>query len=223
MYAMSSKISVGIVNTGVSNAFNVVEALRSVGGDVKIVSDSGEMKRYDRLVIPGVGSYSPAMLHLDKMDLRSDILDFASRGKPILGICLGMQLLMNEGLENCNTTGLGIIGGSVVPISSLLSKNQMKRVPHIGWSKVYCPDSQKMLNGIGEGPTAKDFYFAHSYTVETNDSYSQIRIGLVDYAGLRLVAAFQKENILGVQFHPELSGPNGLQFLGDFLSGEYMS
>ena len=220
---MSPNYSVGIVNTGVSNAFNVAEALRSVGGDVKIVSNSGEMKRYDRLVIPGVGSYSPAIAHLDKTDLRSDILDFASRGKPILGICLGMQLLMSKGLENGNTTGLGIVGGSVVSISSLLSKNEMKRVPHIGWSKVHYQDSQKTLNGVGEGPAAKDFYFAHSYTVKTNDNDKQIRIGLVNYAGLRLVAAFQKENILGVQFHPELSGPVGLQFMGKFLSGEYLS
>lgn len=218
---MSAKISVGVISTRVSNAFNVAEALRSVGADVKIVRDSGEMNRYDRLIIPGVGSYSPAMSHLDKMGLRSEILEFAASGKPVLGICLGMQLLMSEGLEHGKTTGLGIVPGSVVSISSLFSKDQMKRVPHIGWSKVHCPDSQKTLKGIGEGAAAKDFYFAHSYTVVTKVS-ERIKINLVNYAGLQLVAAFQKENILGVQFHPELSGPNGLQFLADFMSGEYM-
>lgn len=218
---MSPKISVGIVNTGVSNAYNVAEALRSLGGDVKNVRNSGEMKRCDRLVIPGVGSYAPAMLHLDKMNLRSEILDFASSGKPVLGICLGMQLLMSEGFENENTTGLGIIGGNVVSISSLLSKDQMKRVPHIGWSKVHCPDPQNTSMGIGGGAAAKDFYFAHSFTVAPQES-DQIRMSFANYAGLRLVAAFKKENILGVQFHPELSGPNGLQFLGHFLLGEYV-
>jgi glutamine amidotransferase len=221
MYAMSSNISVGVVNTGVSNAVHVTEALRSVGGDVKIVSNSGVMNRYDRLVIPGVGSYSPAMLHLDKMNLRPEILEFASSGKPVLGICLGMQLFMNEGVENGDTTGLGIVDGSVVSISSLLSKDQMIRVPHIGWSKVHHPVSQKTINGVNEGPSAKEFYFAHSYTVVPKDS-DQIRMSFVNYAGLPLVAAFKKENILGVQFHPELSGPNGLQFLEDFLSGEDM-
>ncbi len=218
---MSAKISVGVISTGVSNAFNVAEALRSVGADVKIVRDSGEMNRYDRLIIPGVGSYSTAMSHLDKMGLRSEILDFASSGKPILGICLGMQLLMSEGVENGDTTGLGIVGGSVVSISSLLSTHQMKRVPHIGWSKVHHPVLQKTINGVNEEPAAKEFYFAHSYTVVPKDS-DQIRMSFVNYAGLPLVAAFKKENILGVQFHPELSGPNGLQFLADFMSGEYM-
>ena len=177
MYAMSSKISVGIVDTGVSNSFNVVEALRSVGGDVKIVSDSGEMKRYDRLVIPGVGSYSSAMSHLDEMGLRSDLLDFVSSGKPILGICLGMQLLTSEGLENGNTTGLGIVGGSVISISSLLSKEQMKRVPHIGWSKVHYDEAKTPINGVGETLNGKNFYFAHSYAVVISDNDSQIRIG----------------------------------------------
>ena len=218
---MSTKISVGVISTGVSNAFNVVKALRSVGGDVKIVGDSGEMKRYDRLIIPGVGSYSPAMLHLDEIGLRSEFLDFAASGKPVLGICLGMQLLMSEGLERGKTTGLGIVPGNVVPISSLFPKDQMKRVPHSGWSKVHCPDSQNTSMGIGEGATDKDFYFAHSYTVAPQES-DQIRMSFVNYAGLRLVAAFKKENILGVQFHPELSGPNGLQFLSDFMSDEYV-
>lgn len=216
---MSAKVSVGIVDTGVSNAFNVAEALRSVGGDVKIVSDSGEMSRYDRLVIPGVGSYSPAMLHLEKMGLCSDILEFASSDKPILGICLGMQLFMDKGLENGNISGLGIVGGTVIPISSLLVKGQKKRVPHIGWSKVHGPKTQKAINGIGGRHTANDFYFTHSYTVALDDR--EIRSGLVDYAGLSLVAVFQKTNILGVQFHPELSGPNGLRFLSQFLSDEH--
>jgi len=218
---MSSEITVGVVNTGVSNAFNVVKALRRVGGAVKIVSNSGEMKRCDRLVIPGVGSYSPAMLHLNEMGLHSDILDFASSGKPILGICLGMQLLMNEGSENENTNGLGIVGGTVVSISSLLSKEQIKRVPHIGWSKVHYVGIEKTIKGLGETLAGRNFYFAHSYAVALNVSDSQIRIGLVNYAGLSLVAAFQKENVLGVQFHPELSGEDGLRFLGNFVSGQY--
>jgi glutamine amidotransferase len=106
-------------------------------------------------------------------------------------------------------------------ISSLFPKDRMKRVPHIGWSKVHCSDSQKTLKGIGGRAAGKDFYFAHSYTVVTKGS-EQIKINLVNYAGLQLVATFQKDNILGVQFHPELSGPNGLQFLSDFISGEYM-
>jgi glutamine amidotransferase len=223
MYVMSAKISVGIIDTGVSNAFNVVSALRSLDADVKIISDSGETNRYDRLVIPGVGSYSSAMLHLRKKGLCPDMLDFASSGKPILGICLGMQLFMDRGFENGNTSGLRMVSGTVIPISSLLTEEQNKRVPHVGWSKVHGPDDQETINGIGEGPAAKDFYFAHSYTVAIDDSNDGIRTGVVNYGGLQLVAAFQKENILGVQFHPELSGPNGLQFLGDFLSGKYMS
>jgi len=218
---MSTNITVGIVDTGVNNCFSVMQAFNSVGGDVKMIIDSGDMKCFDRLVIPGVGSYSPAMVHLEEKGLRSEILDFALSGKPILGVCLGMQLLMDKSFENGETLGLGLVSGDVIPISSLLSKDQKKRIPNIGWSEVHVPKAQNSINQINETIAAKEFYFAHSYTVVASDS--DLVVGVVKYSGLPLVAALRQENILGVQFHPELSGPNGLRLLTSFLNGDFSS
>jgi glutamine amidotransferase len=217
---MSLKVTVGILDTGASNLFSIANALKSLGANVRVINNSNLTKHCDRIIIPGVGAYKPAMAHLDSKGITSDIIEFAASGKPVLGVCLGMQLLMDTSLENGHTRGFGLVSGSVIPVSDLYADGRQVRVPHIGWSKVLMHGDNNPLNHFREIEFPKDFYFAHSFTVLP--SSREIVIGTVEYAGAQMVAAFHQANILGVQFHPELSGANGLQLLNNFLNGSIL-
>lgn len=202
--------TVAIVDYGMGNVFSVVNALSRIGTTSKLSSDPGVVERADRIILPGVGAFSRAMDQLRLHGLDTAIMNFIQTGRPFLGICVGMQVLMESSCEHGKHTGLGQVAGTVEKIPSVTSGGSKVKVPHIGWRPVVRNSSQ--------AGTMKDenyFYFVHSYVCKPTD-HSDV-IGVTDYQNIELVAAIRRDNMLGVQFHPERSGPNGLEFLADFM------
>lgn len=204
---------VTVVDYGVGNLHSVVKALRHEQGEVRVVTDPGELTGADRLVIPGVGAFPDGAAGLKRGGLHDALLQFAATGRPMLGICLGMQLLLGESEEYGTHRGLGIIPGRVVEIE----RRPNRKVPHIGWTAVAPPErgswSDSLLDGVEPGTM---FYFVHSFTAVPTEHAD--RLADADYAGARISAAIRRDNITGLQFHPEKSGPIGLRLIDRFLS-----
>ncbi len=188
---------ISILDYGMGNLRSVQKAFEYLGEEVEIVTS---LSRVSRLVIPGVGAFGAAMERLS--GFKRDIQSFAAGGQPILGICLGQQLLFETSEEHGSHAGLEIIGGSVKYFSSDLNL----KVPHIGWSSIQCL-SAKMGRGL-DG--ASEVYFVHSlYTVCSNPS----DIAIESEYGIKFAAAIERNNVWGMQFHPEKSSQVGLQLL----------
>ncbi len=173
-----------------------------------IVSDPNEVKNYDRVILPGVGAYGDAMEYLKKTGMNEAVLEFAKSGKPMIGICLGMQLLFDSSEEFGFTKGLGLIDGKVVAFDKTKMNMDEHKVPHMGWNKIFNKQN-KLFNGL-ENPY---LYFVHSYHAVTEDKYT---IGTTHY-GYDFVSAVQKDNIYGFQPHPEKSHDNGIIILKNFM------
>lgn len=202
-------MKVGIVNYGMGNIGSVARALSLLGVEPMVLEEPAGFDRVDRVILPGVGAFSGAMANLHAMGW-VDAIDRNVRqgGQPLLGICLGMQLLAQESEENGLTTGLGLIPGRVV---SLIKKNIPQRIPHVGWNEVSPMNGKTLLADI---PAGTDFYFVHSYVFEP--AHDQDTAAVTDY-GARFVAAVEKNNVFGAQFHPEKSSRAGAQVLRNFL------
>ncbi len=200
-------MKVAIINYGMGNLKSVTGALQYIGVQNIIVSSNlKELMSVDKLVLPGVGSFSKAMqtikdLHLDEY-LHSLIFDYK---KPILGICLGMQLMGTSSTEHGNHVGLGFIPGTI----NQFDASQI-RVPHVGFNQVLVNPASRLYQGL-TGLT--DFYFTHSFKMNSSKSISQC---YCDYGG-DFIASYEIGNIVGVQFHPELSQSNGLRMLKNFI------
>ncbi len=200
---------IGVLDYGQGNLYNARNGLRRAGAKrVKVVETRSEIDKCSALVIPGVGSFSEAMKKLEP--LRSCLREFVGEGKPLLGICLGMQVLFEEGEEGGKTVGLGLLAGSVRKLRGA------SKLPHIGWNSVLSnkragvPESL-LWKGLPENPF---FYFVHSYAgVPVEES---VIIGRTEY-GKKFVSAVQRRNVFGVQFHPEKSGKNGEKVLANFV------
>ena len=198
---------IDIIDFGMGNLQSVRNALERLGCEVKISSDPAALPAADALILPGVGAFGEAMNNLQQRKLieplRSAVLD---EGKPLLGICLGMQLLADGSEERGNYRGLSLISGQVreIPVFGGL------RLPHIGWNGVSVRKRDPLFRDIRDGGA---FYFVHSYHFESDPAYVA---GVTDY-GTEITAAVQKERILGVQFHPERSQRKGLRLLRNFL------
>jgi glutamine amidotransferase len=170
----------------------------------------------DRLVIPGVGAFPRGMEKLKLKNYLEPILKYAGEDKPILAICLGMQLLMEEGEEHEVTKGLGLIAGKVVPIPEKITSLSVRKIPHIGWNALNFPINAKnenealFLNTLG-----KDMYFVHSYVVEVADK--EFVVGTTNYEDFQFCSVVRQKYIVGCQFHPEKSGTAGLNFLRNFM------
>ena len=198
----------GIIDYNMGNLASVYNACSKFTKDVKIVKESSEIKNLDKLILPGVGAYKDAMEHLESSNLKNAILDFASSGKPLLGICLGMQLLFDSSEEFGYTKGLGLIEGKVVKFDKDKMQENLK-IPHMGWNKI--------INK--QNPLFKDLkdpylYFVHSFHAKTKEEYI---IGETTY-GYNFVSAVNKNNIFGFQPHPEKSHNNGLKILENFIN-----
>lgn len=211
-----NKKDIAIVDYGVGNILSVSKALEHCGGRVKIISEPENLLMFSRVVLPGVGAFAAGMNELTKRGLTEAIKDIVNRGDKLLGICLGMQLLLNQSNEFGLTKGLGLINGEVVPIP-VKSNNTELKIPHIGWNKIEKSKSnmdwdKNILNGI----TNKDsFYFVHSFMAKPVNSKNQLADSL--YGDIKISAVIQKENVTGCQFHPEKSGASGLKFLKNFI------
>ncbi len=200
-------MTIALIDYGAGNLHSVHNALRAAGGDATITADAGIVRRADRIVLPGVGAFAACMAGLTAIPgmveaLRARVL---ADGAPFLGVCVGMQLLADEGHEHGVTPGLGWIGGKVV---ALTPADPSARVPHMGWNDV-APAASHPLVERGEA------YFLHSYHFEAADP-AQV-IATTDHGG-PVVAAVGRDNILGVQFHPEKSQRYGIALLERFLA-----
>ncbi|MBM4026210.1 MAG: imidazole glycerol phosphate synthase subunit HisH [Planctomycetes bacterium] len=191
-----------VIDYNVGNVQSVCNALQHIGCDAELSRDPARIEKAAGLVLPGVAAFGYAMDALG--DAAGPVQQAARAGKPILGICVGHQLLFDESCEYGPHQGLGLVRGQVVPVPP------EQTVPHMGWNLVELPPDMDLLAGLGP---AKHFYFAHSFHGRVQDE--QVRIACTDY-GFPLVASIQKGNIYGVQFHPEKSGPQGLQVLRNF-------
>lgn len=202
-------MKITIVDYGMGNLWSVKNSLEFIGATAIISSDPEQVSQADCLILPGVGAFGPAMQNIHSRGL-AKAMEYAvlQRGVPFLGICLGMQLLADEGEESGKVSGLGWIPGSVIKL-----KGEGVRLPHMGFNAVY-PSRQHapLFRNIKAGA---DFYFVHAYHFHPNDEKDVL--STTEY-GTKFISAVQKDNIVGVQFHPEKSQSNGLQFLSNFLN-----
>ena len=192
-----------IVDYGVGNLKSVANALSYVGVDHRITGDPGELERANAILLPGVGAFPDAIKKLRQTGLDQDIIRMGQQ-KPVLGICLGMQLLFERGEEGENCTGLGVISGGVKRMETSC------KLPHIGWNALSFPQPSPLFRGLDEGAWV---YFVHSFSGWA-DHPDQV-IATTDY-GIEVVAAVQNGNFFGTQFHPEKSGDVGLEILKNF-------
>ena len=198
----------GIIDYNMGNLASVYNACSKFTKDLKIVKNADDLKNLDKIILPGVGAYKDAMQHLENSGLKDAILDFANSKKPLLGICLGMQLLFESSEEFGYTKGLGLIEGKVVKFDKSKMSSDLK-IPHMGWNKIVNKDNPLFKNL--QNPY---LYFVHSYHVVTDDKYT---IATTNY-GYDFVSAVNKNNIFGFQPHPEKSHNNGLKILENFIN-----
>jgi len=196
---------IAIIDYKMGNLASVQKALNYLGLANKITQVPQEIKEASAIILPGVGSFQQGMKNLKELQL-SELLseEVIVRKKPFMGICLGMQLLMDKGSEPVDCSGLGWIKGSVNKI-----KNKQAPIPHLGWNQIYSPDDGKTADTIEH-----NYYFIHSYHITLEDDIDDI--SLVDYE-FPMVASFKKDNIYATQFHPEKSQRAGLELLKKYF------
>lgn len=196
-----------IVDYGMGNIKSIAGALSYLGVDDMVVSsENKDLQAADKLILPGVGSYRHAMVTIRKRELEKKLNEeVINKKKPILGICLGMQLMGCSSTEDGESLGLGFVNASVDKFSL-----RAARVPHVGFNQVQIGCTSRLFSGLNG---AVDFYFTHSYKMSANLDIGQ---NYCDY-GDKFIASFEVNNIAGVQFHPELSQTNGLKLLKNFL------
>ena len=198
---------IAIIDYGVGNLFSLSTSLKAIGYDAVITGDSDIIKKADKLILPGVGAFGDAMAKLRAAGLDKVILEKAGKGKPVMGICLGMQMLFEKSFEYGEHNGLGLISGQVVPMEGSLPENL--KIPHIGWNRLEIKKESPIFRYIKDGDCV---YFVHSfYAVDCDEDL----IAATEY-GKALTAAVARGNVYGCQFHPEKSGNVGLNILKAF-------
>lgn len=199
---------IAIVDYGVGNLFSLKSSFRAIGVEIIVTSDPSVIAKADRIILPGVGAFADAAEKLRKSGLDQTILEETKNGKPLLGICLGMQMLFEKSYEYGEHQGLGLIPGAVRPISDVIPKDL--KIPHIGWNPLHLrAPKDELFRYLNEGDCV---YFVHSYYAAECDDYV---IATAEY-GAELTAAVRKGNVWGAQFHPEKSGKIGLAILKAF-------
>lgn len=208
---------VAIVDYGVGNLFSVCRAVESCGAEPVLVETPDQIESAERLILPGVGAFADGMAGLRERNLVDTLVAYGRSGRPFLGICLGMQMLLETNHEFGIHEGLGLIPGSVVAIPPVGMDNQPHKIPHIGWNDLVPPPETDWRGTILEDiPVETPVYFVHSFTaVPTEASY---RLADCFYNGQRISAIVRSGNLFGCQFHPEKSGKMGLQILNNFIS-----
>ena len=198
---------IAIIDYGVGNLFSLVSSLKAIGQDAIITGDADTIKKADKLILPGVGAFGDAAEKLKTSGLFGLIIEQANDGKPLMGICLGMQLLFEKSFEYGEYEGLGLIDGKVVAMQGTLPENL--KIPHIGWNALHFKNQSPIFEYINDGDCV---YFVHSFYAETD---VKNLIATTEY-GKEITAAVQKGNVYGCQFHPEKSGNVGLNILKAF-------
>ena len=195
---------IAILDYGMGNLRSVEKALERVGAEAEITADRERVESADGVILPGVGAFPKAMGRVHEIGLDELVEGRVAAGVPVLGICLGMQLLFDSSVENEGASGLSLLGGIVAPLEA----NGYK-VPHIGWSPVRWEHSSELTEGLGE---ETPFYFVHSFAPQP---IAGDLLGSAEY-GERFACAVQAGNLFGVQFHPEKSSAAGLRLLSNF-------
>jgi glutamine amidotransferase len=207
---------IAIVDYNMGNLGSVMNAFAKVGAKAELVSDPARLAEYDRVTLPGVGAFPDAMEHLSHNGMDQAIREFAATGKPLMGTCLGMQLLFESSEEFGEQAGLGLVPGRVVRFDETRFDHPLK-VPHMGWNEMFQQSAGADPRGcpLFEGlPEEFYLYFVHSFHAVTEEQYT---IGTTHY-GYEFVSAVQNENIYGFQPHPEKSHDNGLEIIENFVN-----
>ncbi|MBR2216326.1 MAG: imidazole glycerol phosphate synthase subunit HisH [Selenomonadaceae bacterium] len=199
---------VAVVDYGVGNLFSVEKALTTLGADVRVSGEESDLRAAEKIVLPGVGAFGDCMKNLTATGLIPALKEMMAQGKPLLGICVGMQILFDGSEESSQATGLGYFAGQVKKLNAPGLK-----IPHMGWNSLSIRDYAPLFSGL----TAQSYvYFVHSYHAVPQDS--SIIAATADY-GEKLTAAVVKGSVMATQFHPEKSGDVGLAILKNFLRG----
>ena len=205
---------IAIIDYGVGNLFSLLSSLQMIGADAIVTGDADVIRRADKLILPGVGAFADAAAKLRESGLDAVLREEAAKGKEIMGICLGMQLLFERSMEYGEHKGLGLLKGSVVPMEGVIPTNL--KIPHIGWNALHFQKKHKLMKYIKENDCV---YFVHSYfATDCADSL----LATAEY-GKELTAMVGKDNVMGCQFHPEKSGTVGLDILRAFCESEDMA
>lgn len=202
---------IAIIDYGVGNLFSLASSFRAIGAETVVTSDPAVLRAADKLILPGVGAFGDAAEKLRASGLVDTLLDEVAKGKPIMGICLGMQLLFEKSYEYGEHEGLGLLAGQVVGMEGRLPP--ALKIPHIGWNALHIHKENPLFRYVKEGECV---YFVHSFYAENcEDSL----LATAEY-GKELTAAVAKDNVFGCQFHPEKSGDVGLRILKAFCEME---
>ncbi|MGG7159504.1 imidazole glycerol phosphate synthase subunit HisH [Clostridium baratii] len=197
---------IGIIDYGMGNLKSICNALESINKEYLISAYKYDLRKCSGLILPGVGSFKEGMFNLRKDGLYSVVKEVAETGKPLLGICLGMQLLFEKGYEGEETKGIGLLKGKVIKMDE-----EKLRVPNIGWNSLNINKDDDLVKGLKE---ESHMYYVHSYYA---DEYNEEDlVASSDYYGLNIPGIVRRDNIIGVQFHPEKSGEEGIKFLKNF-------
>ena len=215
---VGTKKNVTILDYGLGNLLSVSRAIENCGAQPHITDKQDEIISSDYLILPGVGNFSIAAEELRKRGLEEMILKFLDKERPLLGICLGMQLLFDSSEEQGLHKGLGIISGSVKPIPNQNREGVSHKIPHIGWAPLTINRQESIHSNFlaGADLSEKYFYFIHSFQGHANN-YAEC-LATTKYNEVEITAVAQKDYVIGAQFHPEKSGENGIRFLKTFLS-----
>jgi len=208
--------NVTVVDYGVGNLKSIQRGLEKIGATVSIITDPCGIAKASRLILPGVGAFNVGMNSLKDAGIIDSINDFVKTGNPLLGICLGMQMFLDQSDEHGVHQGLGLISGRVKKIPKNIGGDFSRKIPHIGWGELQIPEHQdwkrSCLENIKEGEC---FYFVHSYMAEVEKKDNIL--ALCKDESFSVVAAIKKNNVTGLQFHPEKSGEAGLKVLSNFV------
>ena len=209
---LSKKIT--IIDYGCGNILNLARAIKFIGYEVDITHDKNKIINSSYVILPGVGAFGNAMKQIEKYNLHNTILEYAKSNKPLLGICLGMQILLTVSYEFGVHKGLGLIEGKVIKISN--EKNKEIKIPHMGWNEIYPNNNKKEWKNkiLKNSSIGKSFYFVHSFVCITKDYDSTIAV--CNYSDISIPAVVATGNVFGCQFHPEKSSDNGLAVLKNF-------
>lgn len=203
---------IGIVDYNAGNITSVEHALEYLKADYVLSKNPADLKNADKIVFPGVGDAAYAMEQLKATGFDKFLKDFHASGKPMIGICLGSQIVFDYSEEG-NTECLGLIPGKIVHFSKLVNKDSNVKIPHMGWNNLeICNGGSRLLDGV---ESSSDFYFVHSYVIQPE--YSSVIKGYANY-GIKVPSIIEKDNLTVFQFHPEKSGKAGLKILENFVN-----
>lgn len=201
---------IAIIDYGVGNLFSLQSSLKFIGAEAKVTNNIEEIRKADRIILPGVGAFEDAVAKLRQSGMADVVLEEAAKGKPLLGICLGMQMLFEKSYEYGEYEGLGLIKGSVKPIAPMIG--QGLKVPHIGWNALIFPEGKERSRLFKYVNEEDCVYYVHSFAAVDCDTAVT---SLAEYGAL-LTGSVEKGNVYGTQFHPEKSGEVGLKILKAF-------